>query len=73
MVGSILIKFNNSVQRVSTGSMTDKDKKELWDNREQYMNKEFECKGMLSDKNKIRHPTFFRWRKDKNETLEDKI
>jgi len=48
-------------------ALTDKEKEEIWDNKENYINKIIEYKGMLEGAlNVPRHPVFVRYRNDKD-------
>ena len=64
---AFLVKYKEKEVK-PTLKMTDKQKKEVWKNRESYVGKWIEYKGMLvGAKDVPRHPTFVRWRTDKDE------
>lgn len=47
-------------------ALTDTEKEEIWENKEQYINKIIEYKGMLEGAKDVpRHPVFLRYRNDK--------
>lgn len=49
-------------------ALTDEEKEEIWKNKEDYIGRFIEYKGMLiGSKDKPRHPVFVRFRKDKDE------
>jgi len=56
----------NDVEQKVTLSMSDEEKEEVWKNKEQYIGKWIEFKGMeIGAKDKIRHPVMLRFREDK--------
>ena len=58
--------YNNVEQKV-TLSMTDEEKIEVWKNRDDYIGKWIEFKGMeIGAKDRIRHPVMIRFRDDKS-------
>ena len=53
-------------QKVSL-AMTDEEKEEVWKNRESYIGRMIEFRGMLvGAKDLVRHPVFVRFREDRD-------
>jgi len=67
IAGSFVVDYEGQKQKVAlTG--TEEFRREVWKNRKQYIGKWIEFKGMLIGvKDCVRHPTFVRWRNDKND------
>jgi len=64
---AFLVKYEGKELKV-TIAMTDEEKEEVWKNKESYIGKYIEFKGMLvGAKDLPRHPVFLRFRKDKDE------
>jgi DNA ligase-1 len=62
---AFVVLYNNLPLKVSL-AMTDADKKKVWENKEQYIGKIIEYKGLLvGAKNLPRHAEFIRYRPDK--------
>jgi DNA ligase-1 len=67
IAGSIIVEYNGETQKVAlTGE--ESFRKQLWAAKSHYIGKWIEYKGMLiGSKDRVRHPTFVRFREDKNE------
>jgi DNA ligase-1 len=62
---AVWVKYNESDLKVNL-AMTNEQKEEVWKNKESYIGKWIEYKGMLvGSKTVPRHPEFIRWREDK--------
>lgn len=58
---------NISIIKNASIAMTNEEKKEVWENKEKYIGKYIEYKGMLvGAKDLPRHPIFIRFREDKD-------
>lgn len=67
ILGVFTVQLGDSVQEV-TATGTEEFRREIWENQSKYLGKMLEFKGMAyGKKDKIRHPTFLRWRTDKDE------
>lgn len=64
LAGALVVDYNGKIQKVGLSSLTNEEKAEIWSNKEKYIGKWIEYKGMHSSKGKVRHPTFYRWRTD---------
>lgn len=63
---AFMVKYNEETVKVSL-AMTDEEKEEVWQNKESYIGRMIEYKGMqIGAKNVPRHPVFVRFREDKN-------
>lgn len=66
-IASVLVTEYNGYEVKPTLTGTEEFRKEIWDNQEKYIGKMFEYKGMeIGMKDVPRHPTFIRWRVDKD-------
>jgi len=67
IAGSLIVDYNGETQKIAlTGD--EHFRREIWVNRNNYIGKWIEYKGMLvGSKDRVRHPTFVRFREDKNE------
>jgi len=62
---AFMVKYNEETVKVSL-AMTDEEKEEVWKNKESYIGRIIEYKGMqIGAKNVPRHPVFVRFRDDK--------
>lgn len=61
MAGAFVIQYKDKVQKTGI-AMTEDVKREIWANKELYINRKLELSGMESSKDGIRHPVFIRWR-----------
>lgn len=67
IAGSFIVEYEGVQQRVNlTGE--ESFRKDVWTNRDKYIGKWIEYKGMLiGSKDRVRHPVFLRFREDRNE------
>jgi len=65
MAGGIIMNINNNTVKAGTG-FTDADRKEIFNNQNDYIGRTAEIKYMSETKDgSLRHPVFYRWRDDK--------
>lgn len=68
MAKDFTVLYEGKELRVSLSSLTHEERKEIWANKEQYIDKHIEYKGMdVGAKDLPRHPVFIRFREDKDD------